>query len=150
MPTPSDNPLTQLPWRELSERTWAELVDRGLPGHLADLGIDLSERNERRIRLYTLPTQQVGIASLTVPFIADDGILLDPSLLDKPGHMATEVARGLSCVLYPRWEDLRVEMYDEMNTFARALASMLLGHEPRSVSEAEPLVALALSDFPTV
>jgi hypothetical protein len=41
-------------------------------------------------------------------------------------------------------------MYDEMNTFARALASMLLGHEPRSVSEAEPLVALALSDFPTV
>jgi hypothetical protein len=150
MPTPSDNPLTQLGWQELSERTWAELVDRGLPGHLADLGIDLSERNERRIRLYTLPTVQVGIASLTVPFIADDGILFDPSLLDKPGHMATEVARGLAYVLFPAWDDPSPENYPEMNAFAVALASMLLGHEPRSVSEAEPLVALALSDFPTV
>ena len=61
----SDNPLTQLGWQELSERTWAELVDCGLPGHLADLGIDLGERNERRIRVYTLPMMQTGITSLT-------------------------------------------------------------------------------------
>jgi hypothetical protein len=147
MESPTD-PLTQLEWGELSERTWAELVDRGLPGHLADLGIDLGERNERRIRLYTLPMVRAGITSLIVPFVSEDGILLDPSLLEQAGGMATEVARGIAYMLFPAWDDPSPEMYPEMNAFAMSVGPMLLRREPRSVNETEPLVALALSDVP--
>ena len=145
----SDQLVAQLEWEKLSEWTWADLVARGLPRVLADLGLDLSERRRRRIRVFTIPTAHAGISCFAVPFLDDDGILLDPSLLEQPQEMGRGVAHGLASMLYPAWSNAGFEQYDQMHSFALALGPVLLREAPRSITETEPMVAFALSGLPT-
>jgi hypothetical protein len=144
MTTPGTNPIAQLEWRELTERHWADLVDRGLPLQVAELIHDLGERNERRIRPFTLPTMRAGIEGLAVPFIWEDGPVFDPSLLDQPEAMTRVVARELSVTLYPGWGTSRPLDYDEMGAFASELAEALLDRLPQRVDELDSMVEEAL------
>ena len=144
MGTPGSDPIAQLEWRQLTERHWADLVDRGLPVQLGELIHDLGERNERRIRPFTLPIKRAGIEGLAVPFMRDDGIVFDPSLLDQPDAMTRVVARELSVTVYPGWSTSRPKDYDEMQAFASELAGALLDRLPQRVDELDSMVEEAL------
>jgi hypothetical protein len=144
MATSGSDPIAQLEWRQLTERHWADLVDRGLPVQLGELIHDLGERNERRIRPFTLPTMRAGIEGLAVPFISEDGIVFDPSLLDQPDAMTRVVARELSVTVYPGWSTSRPKDYDEMQAFASELAGALLDRLPQRLNELDSMVEEAL------
>lgn len=136
--------LTRLGWHQLNERSWTELVGRGLPGQLAALSHDLGDRNERPIRVFTLPTMEAGVASLAVPFAEDDGILFDPVLLEDRCGLTTEIARGLGYMLYPSWEEAGLDEYDEMIAFASVLTRVLVNWLPRRVCEIDLTAQLVL------
>jgi hypothetical protein len=96
-----------------------------------------------------MPTLEAGIASLAVPFMDDDGILFDPSLLDRPPVLSRAIAQELALMLYPGWSDLRAEEYEQVQAFVSTLAPMLLVDLPRWVSDTDAMVAAALSDLAT-
>jgi hypothetical protein len=145
MALPSDSPLVaQLGWGELSEHTWTELVSAGVPSQLVDLGRDLGVRTGRPLRVFTMPTMRVGVAGLAVPFLDDDGIVFDGSILDQPDELPDLVSHELAHMLYPGWSDLRHDQRDEMEAFAMMLAPRLLSCLPRQVDEAQPLIDVAM------
>jgi hypothetical protein len=141
-----EQPLSQLQWDQLSELGWWDLVGLGLPSELAALAVDMSRRAGRRLRVYVTPTLDAGVSGLAVPFLDEDGILFDPSLLDRGGELARVIAHELACLLYPGWVDPGIEEYDGMQKFASVLAPMLLRERPESAAEIDPLVDLALSE----
>jgi hypothetical protein len=96
-----------------------------------------------------MPTVEAGIASLAVPFMDDDGILFDPSLLDHPLELARVIADELALMFYPGWSDPHLDEYEQMQAFVSVLAPMLLLRLPRRVSETDSIVAAALSDLTT-
>ncbi len=131
--------VAKLGWDALLERSWTELRVAGFPPELVDLACDLGQRNERPIRVYTLPTMEAGVAGLAVPFIHDDGLLFDPSLLGRAGDLRSVVTRAMSHLLYPGWEGLVFEAaLAEMQAFGRILAPKLLRRLPSTVREAQP------------
>jgi hypothetical protein len=145
MALPSDSPLVaRLGWRELAEHTWTELVSAGVPTQLVDLGRDLSERTGRPLRVFTMPTMHVGIAGLAVPFLDDDGIVVDGSVLDRPDELPDLFSHELAHMLYPGWSRLRYDQRDEMEAFATMLAPRLLNRLPRQVDEAQPLIDVTM------
>ena len=147
MGPPGDSPITRLGWEQLSEQSWTDLVDLGLPTQLANLSEDIGERNDRQVRVFTVPTLEAGIASLAVPFTEDDGILFDPSLLNHPGEMTEEIARGLAYMLYPGWVASGLEDYDEMNAFASVVTRVLISWLPRQASDIDLTAQLVLRNL---
>jgi hypothetical protein len=145
MALPSESPLVaRLGWGELAEHTWTELVSAGVPTQLVDLGRDLGERTGRPLRVFTMPTMRVGIAGLAVPFLDDDGIVVDGSVLDCPDELPDLFSHELAHMLYPGWIRLRHDQRDEMEAFATMLAPRLLNRLPRQVDEAQPLIDVTM------
>jgi hypothetical protein len=145
MALPSESPLVaQLGWGELAEHTWTELLSAGVPPQLVDLGRDLGERTGRPLRVFTMPTMRVGIAGLAVPFLDDDGIVVDGSVLDDPDELLNLFSHELAHMLYPGWSHLRHDQRDEMEAFAVMLAPTLLSRLPCQVKEAQPLIDVAM------
>lgn len=135
-----------LGWDELGEHSWAELIEAGFPSQLANLGADLARRCGRPLRVFTMPTMRVGIAGLAVPFIDDDGIVLDRSLLDDPEELSGLVSHELAHMLYTGWRDVRPDRRDVMEKFASTLAPTLLGLLPSLLDEAQPMIDRAMHD----
>jgi hypothetical protein len=133
-----------LGWDEITEHSWAELLDAGLPPELADLGHDLGARTGRPLRVFTMPTMRVGVAGLAVPFMDDDGIVFDRSVLDHRDDLSNLVSHELAHMLYPGWSDLRPDQRDEMEAFALILAPTLLTRLPSQLDEAQPMIDLAM------
>jgi hypothetical protein len=125
----------------LTELSWANVLSRGFPLELADLSRELGQFNERPIRVFTLPTLEAAVEGLAAPFVHDDGILFDPSLLARPGDLTTVVALALSHLLYPGWSVICQEDSDEMHAFAALLAPRLVRWLPSTVDEVKPMVA---------
>ena len=136
--------MGRLGWTELSERDWIELVECGLPVQLAELSCDLSRRNRRPIRVFTLPTQEAGVEGLAVPFMDEDGILFDPSLLGHPDELTRVISKELAYMLYPGWSHPYAEDHLQMAEFAALLAPILLRQLPSAVSQTRPMVELTL------
>jgi hypothetical protein len=84
----------------------------------------------------------VGPAGLALPFVHDDGIVVDPYLLGHPSYLASVVAYEVAHLLYPGWGDCRVEEYEAVEKFASTLAPTILGRLPRTVAEIEKVVEL--------
>jgi hypothetical protein len=145
VPAPVDNAtVTRLGWRQLVERSWQELVAAGLPVELAKLADDVSNLTRRPVLVYTMPLEQAGVSGLAVPFVYDDGVVLDPSLMSDPTELTEIVAHELAHILYPGWSGLERDQHDEMEAFARALGPALLGQLPSGSIEVGTLVATAL------
>ncbi len=145
MPLPSDSPLVaQLGWGELAERTWTEVLSAGVPPELVDLGRDLGERTGRPVRVFTMPTMRVGVAGLAVPFLDDDGIVFDQSVLDDPDELLDLFSHELAHMLHPDWSRLRQDQRDEMEAFATLLAPTLVTRLPSQVDQAQPLIDEAM------
>jgi hypothetical protein len=86
------------------------------------------------------------VAGLAVPFLHDDGILLDPLLLRQPRDLRSVAVRELAHLLYPGWASLAFEEeFDEMWAFGRVLAPRLLRSLPRTVREVQPMVAASMA-----
>ncbi|HWC38841.1 MAG TPA: hypothetical protein VG476_09945 [Acidimicrobiales bacterium] len=139
-----EQPLSQLRWQDMSELGWWDLVGLGLPSQLAELAVDMSRRAGRRLRVYVMPTLDAGVAGLALPFLEEDGILFDPSLLDHSGSMADVIAHELAYLLYPGWADPRLEQYVEMQEFASLLGPIILDNLPTAAAETDPMVELVL------
>jgi hypothetical protein len=123
--------LVGLGWAQMIERTWPGLVRAGLPRQLESLARDLGHYRERPVRVFTMPMLEAGVAGLALPFVADDGIVLDPSLATSGGHRLGEVvARELAYMLHPHWEDPGPDDDEKMESFACKLAPMLLAKPP--------------------
>jgi hypothetical protein len=141
----SDGPLVaRLGWDELAEHSWSELLAAGLPPELADLGRDLGERTGRPLRLFTMPTMRVGVAGLAVPFMDDDGVVFDRSVLDHREDLSNLVSHELAHMLYPGWSDLRPDQQEEMEEFALILGPTLLTRLPSQLDEAQPMIDHAM------
>src|SRR2546421_10967752 len=117
--------LSGLGWTQMVERSWPELVSAGLPSQLASLAQELGRHRGRPVRLFTMPMLEAGVAGLALPFVDDDGILLDPSLICSEPRLGEVVAHELAYMLHPNWEDLAGD-HGEMEQFASELAPMLL------------------------
>jgi hypothetical protein len=52
----------------------------------------------------------------------------------------------LAHILYPKWNNPRIEEYDEMERFAAVVAPMLLRELPDEANKTEAMVELALSE----
>jgi len=122
--------LSGLGWTQMVERSWPELVSAGLPSQLASLAQELGRLRGRPVRAFTMPMLEAGVAGLTLPFVADDGIVVDPSLVSKMDKLGDVVAHELAYMLYPHWEDAGSDDYEEMDGFASKLAPMLLAKPP--------------------
>jgi hypothetical protein len=142
-----EQPLTRLGWNQITEVSWADLVARGVPGALADLVRDLGRQRGRPIKVLTMPTMEAGIVGLAVPFLEDDSILFDPCLLQDAFRLTDVIVHELAHILYPNWNNPRIEEYDEMERFAAVLAPMLLRELPDAANKTEAMVELALSDL---
>jgi hypothetical protein len=141
-----EQPLTQLGWSQMSEVSWSELVARGLPGALTELARDLGRRSGRPIRVFAMPTVEAGIGGLAVPFLEDDGILFDPCLLDDASRLAQVIVLQLAHILYPNWNNPRIEEYEQMERFAAVVAPRLLRELPDEANKTDGMVELALSE----
>lgn len=106
---------SRLDGSDLAERSWVELVARGLPGQFDDLRRLLSQRRGRRIRVFSTPMLDSGaaVAGLAVPLEGEDAIILDPCLLDHHVTLRNVVARELARTAYPGWSDLASEVSDD-------------------------------------
>src|SRR5438874_1473855 len=122
-----------LGWSELTERDWDEALAGGLPHQLIDLIRDASRHLARPIRLYTMPMMEVGVAGLALPFVDDDGIVLDPVILGDPALLPRIAARELARMFHPGWSELRPEQDHEVEEFVAVLAPMLLWRLPSTV-----------------
>jgi hypothetical protein len=69
---------------------------------------------------------EAGVTGLALPFISDDGIVVDPSLVSEGDELGEVVAHELACVLHPLWEERAPNDHGEMEEFASKLAPMLL------------------------
>jgi hypothetical protein len=134
--------VAELGWSELTERSWEQFAGQGLPQQLIDLTGDLGQRNERRIRAYTMPMLEVGVAGLALPFVHDDGIAVDPYLLGHPRFLARVVGYELAHLLYPGWGEQGVTGHDAVEEFASTVAPTILRRLPRTVGEIQPVVEL--------
>jgi hypothetical protein len=140
-----DGPLVaQLGWRELSETCWTALIEAGLPSELAELSEDLSRRSGRPLRVFAMPTLHTGVTGLAVPFVDDDGIVIDPSILAHAPDLSMVIAHELAHMLYPGWSCLSRDRHEEMEVFARILGPSLLSRLPRRVADAQPMVDVAM------
>ena len=140
-----DSPLVaRLGWRELSETCWSALIEAGLPAELAELSEDLSQRSGRPLRVFAMPTLHAGITGLAVPFVDDDGIVIDPSILGYAPDLSAVIAHELAHMLYPAWSCLTPTKHEEMEVFARILGPSLLSSLPSRVAEAQPMVDAAM------
>src|SRR5947209_6675070 len=115
---PVEQPLSLLDWQQMSELGWWDLVGLGLPSQLADLAIDMSRRSGRRTRVYTMPTLEAGVAGFAVPFLNEDGIVFDTSLLYHADELTRVIAHELAYMLYPGWVDPGIEEYEQVERFA--------------------------------
>jgi hypothetical protein len=123
--------LFGLRWSEMIERSWPWLVRAGLPRQLASLAKEIGRHKGRPILAYTLPMlEEAGVASLAVPFVAEDGVLLDPGLVSSAGDLARVVAFELAYMLHPWWEDPDPERHEKIERFASNLAPKLLSKRP--------------------
>jgi hypothetical protein len=139
-------PLSEVRWAEMREVAWTQLIEDGLPVEMAELAGDLGACRGRPIRTFTMPMVEAGIAGLAIPFIDDDGIVFDPSLLVDATKFSQVIANELAHLLYPRWHDLDIEDYDEMEDFAAVLGPRLLRELPDDVAKTQPMVELALGE----
>jgi hypothetical protein len=133
-----------LGWDELSEHTWAELIEAGFPPELAHLGCDLARRTGRPLRVFTMPIMRVGIVGLALPFVDDDGIVFDQLLLDRPDELSGLVSHELAHILFPGWRELHPDRPDDMENFASILAPSLLRRLPSNVDEVQPMIDRAM------
>ena len=122
--------LSGLRWSKMVEQSWPGLVRAGLPTQLASLAHELGHYNERRVRAFTLPMLEAGVAGLAVPFLADDGILFDPSLIPRRHELGEVVAHELAYMLHPHWDNPGLDDDEEMARFASKVAPMLLAKPP--------------------
>ncbi len=122
--------LSRLGWSQMVEQPWPRLVRAGLPIQLASLARELGHYNERPVRAFTLPMLEAGVAGLAVPFLADDGILFDPSLIPRRDLLGEVAAYELAYMLHPHWEDPDPDEHEEMERFASKLGPMLLAKPP--------------------
>jgi hypothetical protein len=122
--------LSGLGWTQMVERSWPELVRAGLPSQLASLAQELGRLRGRPVRAFTMPMLEAGVAGLALPFVADDGIVVDPSLVSKMDELGQVVAYELAYMLYPHWEDPGSDHYEQIDGFASKLAPMLLAKRP--------------------
>jgi hypothetical protein len=138
--------VTSLGWRQLAQRSWRELVAAGLPVELAELRQDVGNLTGRPVFVYTMPTEQAGLSGVALPFVNDDGVVIDPRLLGRPRQLAATVAHELAHILYPGWPDLDRDKHDEAETFALALGPVLLDQLPSGTSDVGTMVATALAE----
>ena len=74
-----------------------------------------------------MPMLEAGVGGLALPFVADDGIVVDPSLVSAAGHRLAEVvAHELAYMLHPHWDDLDADEAEKIENFASKLAPLLL------------------------
>jgi hypothetical protein len=126
-----DAHLQGFAWTKMVERSWPEMVRAALPMQLASLACELGHCRERPVRAFTMPMLEAGVVGLALPFLADDGVMLDPSLVLAGGHRLGEVvAHELAYMLHPNWEDPGSIDPDRMESFAAKLAPMLLAKPP--------------------
>lgn len=142
----ADVMVTSLGWRQLAQRTWRELIAAGLPVELAELCQDVGNLTGRPVSVYTMPTEQAGLSGVALPFVSDDGVVIDPCLLGRPRQLAATVAHELAHILHPRWPDLDRDKHDETETFALALGQDLLDQLPRGTSDVGTMVDTALAE----
>ena len=131
-------------WEELAQWSWIELVEAGLPSQLADLACDMSNRNHRPVRLFSLPMAEAGVGGVAVPFMNEDWLLFDPSLVGDACELARVIARELAHLLYPGWAERHLDEYEEVEYFAAALSSTLLERLPSTVDAVLPVIELTL------
>jgi hypothetical protein len=113
------------------ERSWPGLVKAGLPPQLASLAEEIGRHKGRPIRAFTLAMfEETGVAGLGVPFVAEDGVLLDPALFSSEDDLAWVVAFELAYMLHPWWEDPDPERHESIERFASQLAPRLLSKPP--------------------
>jgi hypothetical protein len=74
--------------------------------------------------------EEAGVAGLAVPFVTEDGVLLDPALISSADDLARVVAFELAYMLHPSWEDPDPERYEDVERFASKLAPKLLSKPP--------------------
>ena len=141
----ADVTVTSLDWGAMSERSWQELVAAGLPVELAELGQDVSRRTGRPVLVYTMPMEQAGVSGVALPFVDDDGVVVDPRLLGRPDQLAATVAHELAHILYPGWPNLHRDQQDEVESFALTLGPALLDQLPRQTSDVRTMVDAALT-----
>ena len=119
--------VLELGWSEMTERSWSQLVAKGLPRQLMASAEELGNRSGRAVRIYTMPTLRAGCSGLALPFLDDDGITVDPALLSDPGALAEAVAYLLAYLLDPRWnDDAASDNQGDRKAFAAALGPILL------------------------
>jgi hypothetical protein len=88
--------LSGLRWTQTVEQPWPRLVRAGLPSQLASLALELGDHRSRPVRALTMPMLEAGVGGLALPFVADDGIVFDPSLVSAGGT-------GLPRSLHTNW-----------------------------------------------
>jgi hypothetical protein len=131
-------------WEELAERHWIELIEAGLPSQLTDLARDASNRNHRTIRVLSLPMTEAGVTGVAVPFMNEDWLLFDPSLVGDAAELTSVIAAELAHLLYPRWAERHLDEYEAVEHFAAELAPTLLERLPRTVDEVIPVIELTM------
>jgi hypothetical protein len=119
-----------LGWTKMVEQPWPTLVKAGLPIQLASLARELGHYTERPLRAFTMPVLNAGVAGLAVPFLGDDGILFDPSLISNRFMLGEVVAHELASMLHPHWDDPGPDDDEEIESFASKLGPMLLAAPP--------------------
>jgi hypothetical protein len=122
--------LSGLSWTQMVERSWPGLVEVGLPSQLASLARELGDHRDRPVRAFTMPMLEAGVAGLALPFLSDDGIVIDPSLVSEGDKLGQVVAHELAYVMHPLWEEPGSYDHGEMEEFASKLAPMLLAKAP--------------------
>ncbi len=142
----ADVTVASLGWRQLAQRSWRELVAAGLPVELAELGRDVGNLTGRPVLVYTMPTEQAGVCGVALPFMSDDGVVIDPCLLRRPRQLAATVAHELAHILYPGWPNLHRDQNADMETFALALGPALLDQLPRRTGDVGTMVDTALAE----
>jgi hypothetical protein len=122
--------LSGFGWTQMVEETWPGLVEAGLPKQLASLAGELGRHRRRPIRAFTMPMLAAGVAGLALPFVADDRIVLDPSVVSRRDKLDEVVAHELAYMLHPHWDNPGSDDHEEMEGFASKLTPMLLAKPP--------------------
>jgi hypothetical protein len=118
--------VSKLQWKRLVERPWPELTELGLPSRLAEVAEEVGQGNGRDVRVYTMPTLEAGYVSLSVPFMAEDGIIIDPSLVSRVDDLAEAVAYHLALLLDPRWTEVGPGELEDRRVLATTISRLWL------------------------